>query len=170
MDVIFDIDGTLANPAHRAHFIEDMAYWTTEGNRPARPDWKRFLSTDQLAKDEPIPQTWALLNALLAQGARVLFITGREVTTRDTTFYWLMDTGCPVRSPAVTWMMSRGKINLFMRKIGDHRPSSVVKEELLLEARVLGYAPTLAFEDREEDAAMWRKNGLVCAQVAEGKF
>ena len=33
-----------------------------------------------------------------------------------------------------------------------------------------GYDPRLVFEDRKEDTAMWRDEGLLCCQVAEGDY
>jgi hypothetical protein len=59
---------------------------------------------------------------------------------------------------------------IFMRLIGDRRPSHVVKREGLLQARAEGFDPKLVFEDRKDDADMWRAEGLLCCQVAEGDY
>ena len=178
MDVIFDIDGTLADASHRLHFIKDTAHWVTPDDKPVsppKPDWNSFLSYDQVAKDSPIPQTWAILGSLLHDHHRVIFITGRPEKTRKMTYQWLM-TACPVRALAWNYWSNRRKSGgalgpvIYMRKNGDHRPSSVVKEESLLLAKENGFNPVMVFEDRADDTAMWRRNGLLCCQVADGNY
>jgi len=179
MDVIFDIDGTLANAKHRLHFINDNAHWTTSGGKPPRPNWEAFLADDQVAKDTPIPQTWSILSTMLKfpSDYRVIFITGRKESTRRMTYSWLTEPTCDHRGcAALVWKkqsLYQGKTVgpiLYMRSESDRRPSDVVKESLLFRARADGFHPDLAFEDRKEDAAMWRRNGLLCCQVAEGNY
>lgn len=172
MDVIFDIDGTLANAEHRLHHIKDPAYWR---GVPPRPDWDTFLSDELVALDTAIPQTWKLLEYIIESfDNRVLFITGRKESSRKMTTSWLLDQDCPIRFPAASRIQLLGWPNpvptLYMRKNGDRRPSSTVKRELLNQARADGYNPTLVFEDRADDTAMWRSEGLLCCQVAEGNY
>lgn len=176
MDVVFDIDGTLADASHRLHFINDMAYWDTS-KLPPRPNWTEFLKDEQVSKDAPIIQTWHVLEALLdAPGTRVIFITGRSETTRHMTISWLTDAHCPYRSgPAWYWEERResGGISgpvVYMRKEGDRRPSEEAKRDALNRARADGYNPKLVFEDRKTDTAMWREEGLLCCQVAVGDY
>ena len=66
MDVIWDIDGTLANNDHRAHLVEQE-----------KPDWDAFLSEEVVSRDEAIPATWHLLTMMVRQPDRIIFITGR---------------------------------------------------------------------------------------------
>lgn len=172
MDVIFDIDGTLANAEHRLHHIKDPAFWK---GVPPRPDWDTFLSDELVALDTPILQTWMLmLHILESNKNRVLFITGRKESSREMTVSWLMNKDCPIRHSAVSYLHLIGWPNpvptLYMRKDGDRRPSHDVKRELLNQARADGYNPTLVFEDRTNDTAMWRSEGLLCCQVAEGNY
>ena len=60
---------------------------------------------------------------------------------------------------------------LVMRPANLHRPDDALKEAWLLQqttstrARIVG-----VFEDRDRVVAMWRRNGLVCFQVAPGDF
>lgn len=175
MDVVFDIDGTLADATHRLHFINDMQHWAQPEGKLPRPDWESFLADEHVGKDEPIPQTWKLMHLLLKEGnTRVIFITGRKESTRAMTEKWLT-TKCKVRAPAVSYMELRAWPNspcprVYMRADGDRRPSYVSKEENLQRARADGFNPTLVFEDRADDTAMWRRNGLLCCQVAEGNF
>jgi len=179
MDVVFDIDGTLANAEHRLHFIKDPNFWITPRGTslvPRKPDWESFLADEHVANDTPIPQTWKLMTLLLQEtDTRILFITGRPESSRPMTETWLT-TPCPVRAPAVTsmatraWPHMRSCPPLYMRHSGDRRPSHVVKSELLGHARGDGFNPMLVFEDRREDTAMWRKEGLLCCQVADGNY
>lgn len=110
---------------------------------------------------------------LMAGRNRILFITGRPHIQRETTFRWLTDTSCPIRAEAALLISKANYIRfpqLYMRTTGDRRQSHIVKEELLHQAIQDGYKPTLVFEDRADDTAMWRRNGLRCFQVAEGNY
>ena len=173
MDVIFDIDGTLANAEHRLHWIKDMAYWD-DTKSPPRPNWKMFLDEDLVFQDAPIPQTWDIMGSLLRGGHRIIFITGRNERTRISTEAWLANDRCPVRMAAssllalTSWPQSFAPI--YMRSENDRRPSHEVKRDLLAKAREDGYDPKLVFEDRIEDTRMWREEGLLCCQVADGNY
>jgi phosphoglycolate phosphatase-like HAD superfamily hydrolase len=180
MDVIFDIDGTLADPAHRLHFINDMAYWTSPPGKLPRPNWEAFLSPDEIIKDAPIQQTFYLLMTMLENPSdyRVIFATARKESTRQVTYDWLRGSPeCPVR--AFTWnaweRLSETKGHtvgplLYMRPDSSRKPSDQVKRQLLKQIRADGFQPTLVFEDRKQDAAMWRSEGLLCCQVADGAY
>lgn len=170
MDIIFDIDGTLANAEHRLHFINDMQHWAQLEGKLPRPNWEKFLSTEEIAKDTAIPQTWEILANLLYGGNRVIFITGRPERQRLTTYDWLRDIECEHRAIAADLMRRKHGTILYMRGDNDRRASSIVKEESLMRARADGFNPTLVFEDRADDTAMWRRNGLLCCQVAEGNY
>lgn len=162
LDIIFDIDGTLANAEHRLHFIKDP---------DKAKDWENFLSDEQVANDTPIPQTWSVLEQMLRSHHRVIFITGRPNAQRETTINWLMNKDCLTRVGCwAHWHINHQQPKIFMRSDGDRRPSSVVKRELLDIARYEGYDPKLVFEDRMDDTAMWREAGLLCCQVAEGNY
>ena len=170
MDVIFDIDGTLADATHRLHFIKNTKFFVSKGDGLCKPNWESFLSDEQVAKDAPIPETWNLLTKfLISDRERVIFITGRSDKTSDMTEEWLCDTTCNVRS-AAAWLLIEFGITLYMRKEGDRRESHVVKRELLQQARADGFNPKLAFEDRRSEARMWREEGLLCCHVAEGDY
>lgn len=124
-----------------------------------------------MAGDSPIPETWEILYGMLKTGHRVIFITGRPEPQRQTTYDWLCNAECEYRRWAADMMRYRrlGPI-IYMRRDGDRRPSHVVKGELLEQARKDGFRPVMAFEDRKDDAAMWREKGLLCLQVAEGDY
>ncbi|HYI06303.1 MAG TPA: hypothetical protein VD858_15525 [Reyranella sp.] len=53
---------------------------------------------------------------------------------------------------------------------GHRRADVIVKRERLARMRADGFSPELAIDDRRRVVDMWRSEGLVCAQVAEGEF
>jgi len=57
-----------------------------------------------------------------------------------------------------------------MRADSDRRSDDIVKRELLARIRGDGFDPQLAIDDRKRVVDMWRSEGLICAQVAEGEF
>ena len=146
MIYIFDIDGTLANLTHRLHFIEGP-----------EKDWDSFYKA--CVNDTPIYETVELCKTL-RMGNIVVYSTGRSEDIREETKEWLWRNGLHTQP-------------LYMRKIKDHRPDYIVKEELLDQiikdfhflARILG-----AFEDRQQVVDMYRRCGIKTYQVADGKF
>lgn len=175
MDVIFDIDGTLADASHRLHWIQDTANWIQKDGKLPRPNWEEFLSPQAVAKDAIIEPIWKVMRGLLNGGARVLFITGRSESLRQTTQDWLTSKECPIRAHT-GWMLTINSnspdktLPIYMRPQGSRKPSHETKEQGLFQARFDGFDPKLVFEDRADDTAMWRRNGLICCQVAEGFY
>lgn len=172
MDVVFDIDGTIADNTHRLRFIKDMDHWIVANGKVPKPNWDAFMDDGQVAMDAAIPQTWGLMASLLRDGHQIIFITGRPDRQRELTLSWIFDAEHKNLPDKVWYSVQyfRTDISLYMRETGDRRPSHVVKQELLHQARKDGYNPTMAFEDRESDAAMWRAEGLLCCRLAEGTF
>lgn len=144
MDVLVDIDGTLADAGHRLGFIE---------RRPK--DWPRFF--DAMADDAPIAELIAVVRALAAAGHSIALVSGRPESHRAVTEAWLHRHGVPWHA-------------LVMRRTGDRRPDDVVKPELIDRLEVEGWRPALAFEDRTRVVRTLRARGLRVAQVADGDF
>lgn len=144
MDILCDIDGTLADRSHRLHFIE---------TKPK--NWDAFFAA--AADDAPIQPVCDAISDLMEYN-RIIFVTGRPERTRIATSLWLS-------KRAVLW-----PDYLFMRKDGDYRPDEIIKEELLDQLLAAGHKPVLVFDDRKRVVEMWRRRGLICAQVAEGDF
>ena len=145
MDVIVDLDGTLADCTHRLHHIRERR----------RKNWDAFFAGCHL--DEPNAVVVALVQAL-QRDHRLIFCSGRPERTRRATEKWL-DDHLGIRAPA-----------LYMRADNDRRADDIVKRELLARIREDGFEPVLAIDDRKRVVDMWRSEGLVCAQVAEGEF
>lgn len=144
--IIFDIDGTLSNPKHRLHFIQG-----------AKKDWPAFYSA---AADDPVNVPMLFIYSALKQSCHPVFVTGRPESIRKATEAWL-------RKNFVT---DDAPIDLFMRKGGDYRPDFMLKQDILKALRKAGYAPLAAIEDRQQVVAMYRREGLLCLQCADGNY
>src|SRR5262245_4975973 len=138
---ILDIDSTLADNGHRAHLVECEA-----GLR----DWKAFLEPDLVARDRPMVGTQRALKFLESYGLTFFFVTGRHDWLRFTTLEWLDQHYCHVG------VLPR---NLYMRSIGDQRPASAVKSDLLTQvmSRFLSKPFALAFDDDPHIHAVYHR-------------
>jgi hypothetical protein len=72
---------------------------------------------------------------------------------------WLFDNAC----------LSEDEYTLLMRKDGDFRADHIVKQEIL-DKHIDKERVLFVLDDRQQVVDMWRRNGLVCFQVAEGNF
>jgi phosphoglycolate phosphatase-like HAD superfamily hydrolase len=97
---VFDVDGVLADVAHRVHHIE-----------AGRNDWGAFFAA---AKDDPPLETGLALAQELATEHDLAYLTGRPEGLRRVTRRWLTTHGLPPGP-------------LVMRPAGDYRPARVMK-------------------------------------------
>jgi hypothetical protein len=107
--------------------------------------------------DKPNPVIVTLVKALQKEH-RLIFCSGRPERTRRATVDWLQ------RHLGLT------PAALYMRGDSDRRADDIVKRERLARMRANRFDPELAIDDRRRVVDMWRSEGLVCAQVAEGDF
>jgi hypothetical protein len=165
---IFDLDGTLADLKHRRHFVERPTCphcgWIKDcdhhhdGTRPKfKPNWDAFHAA--CVDDTPIKPMIEVLKCIAAQGQADVWIwSGRMNTIMQETKGWLK-LYCP-------WW-----IRLRMRDAGDFTPDDQLKESWLHAMSPENRARlVMTFDDRDRVVAMWRRNGIVCAQVAPGDF
>lgn len=101
-NIIFDIDGTLSDPSHRLHYLENK-------------DWDSFYNACD--NDPPVKHLIYLVQELNKDHCIYIF-TGRPERTREKTQKWLLDNGVNYDK-------------LFMRKDDDHRPDYEIKAEML---------------------------------------
>ncbi len=139
--VIVDIDGTLANVQHRLHHLKG----------PGKKNWKKFFR--EMSADEPVEIVVKWVNALTPE-YRTILITGRPEEYRRETEAWLERHGIQYDK-------------LFMRRDGDHRPDTVVKQELL--DRVGRERVAFVIEDRPPVCDMYRRCGMRVFQVSSGE-
>lgn len=145
MDIIFDLDGTLANLDHRLSYVK---------HKPK--NWKAFFAG--VADDKPIDIIVRLFKQLDSTGKnRLIICSGRSASCRVETEFWLAEHDINYTA-------------LYMRDEGDFRADDIIKKELLDEIRADGFEPVLVFDDRQRVVDMWRENGLTCCQVAKGDF
>lgn len=140
--IIVDIDGTLANIDHRRHFVEG------EGKK----DWKSFF--EAMPHDALNFPVWTVAHGY---SEKKILVSGRSEEYRTQTETWLKQFA--VEHDA-----------LFMRKEGDFREDSIIKEEIYHEHIAPFYNVFIVLDDRDRVVKMWRKLGLHCWQVADGNY
>jgi len=119
-------------------------------------DWSR------VGEDLPNQPVIDVIRSLWSYGVlrgdpvQVIFMSGRPEECRTQTELWLdANVGLPFQ--------------LHMRSDGDFRQDWIIKDELFSLVRDK-YCFLSAWDDRDQMAQYWRKLGLQCFQVAEGKF
>lgn len=160
--VFVDIDGTVADLAHRRKFVRNGA-----------KNWVAFVKG--IPHDTPIQWVIDAVNRLYDVGWTVVMMSGRTETSQPETVEWLAKHG--VKYHAI--YMRRefeynedGTVKLTRKgkPLGDFRRDDIVKEELLGVARADGHDPDVVFDDRDQVVNMWRRLGIPVVQVAEGDF
>ncbi|MEO3973800.1 hypothetical protein [Streptomyces sp. CAU 1734] len=101
---IFDLDGTLADTAHRQRFLD---------RRPR--DWNAFFAA--APQDPPLPPGVALCRESAVE-CDIVYLTGRPERCRNDTLAWLADQELP-------------EGELLMRRNDDRRPARVTKLAVL---------------------------------------
>jgi hypothetical protein len=155
--IFVDIDGTIANCEARLHHIKGIG----DHDQTYKTDWDAFYEDVHL--DKAIQPTLDIVNALSDAGWCTILITGRSDQSRAKTEKWLEDHN-------VQWNL------LLMRATGDHTDDSELKKQWLHDLRngrisIRGVdAPEIVIEDRARVIKMWREEGLVALQCAEGDF
>jgi FMN phosphatase YigB (HAD superfamily) len=151
---IFDLDGTLADLRHRRHFVDG-----TDGKK----DWDAFHAA--CADDALIRPVADTMVRLAHAWADVWVWSGRMDTVRAETIEWL------AANRLMRLLDNPLDPRLKMRPAGDYTPDHILKERWL-HAMSPGDRASLVmvFDDRQRVVDMWRRNGVVCAQVAPGDF
>lgn len=80
MFVVLDVDNTLADLSHRAHFIQDNP-----------KNWEAYWSPDNVIKDAIVPGVERVIARFQELKYDFLILTGRPETLRDATMRWLLD-------------------------------------------------------------------------------
>lgn len=87
----------------------------------------------------------------------IIFVSGRPEEYRKVTQEWFSE-------------HNFGTHKLFMRKTGDFRKDSIVKEEIYRSAIEPEFNVLFCIDDRKQVVDMWRSIGLTCLQCDEGNF
>lgn len=87
----------------------------------------------------------------------IMIVSGRQDSCKEVTSRWLSDNNIPFDY-------------LLMRKTGDTRKDSIIKQELYEEHIKDKYFVEFVLDDRDQTVQMWREQGLLCLQVYYGNF
>lgn len=120
MIIFFDIDGTVADASHRAHFLDEDP-----------PNWPGFFDPMLLLQDPVMPEGAELAVRLARRYRHFIWWTGRPTWCRDATLEWLQVNGLPLGRTAL--FRVNPPPNLGWHDLEDRRPSPVVKRELALQ-------------------------------------
>ncbi len=140
--LIIDLDGTMSNADHRKHFVENK-------------NWDSFYAN--LVHDEPNKWCHEITKLFGMKNVFILLVSGRPEKYGPVTLEWLEKHGINFD-------------DLFMRKDGDFRKDSIVKEEIYRAEIEPNFEVLFCIDDRKQVVDMWRSIGLTCLQCAEGNF
>jgi predicted kinase len=144
--IICDLDGTLA---------------ILNGRSP-------YDATDCDIKDLPNLPVIETVLAHYKAGRKILFCSGREDKYFFETVKFIEKHLKDIDSDGKIWDVD---YNLFMRRSGDFRKDSIIKEEIYDNHIKNKYNVLLVLDDRTSVVNLWReKLGLTCFQVAPGDF
>lgn len=145
--IICDLDGTLCDDSHRAHYAR------------AR-DWQGYHA--RLGEDTCYSAVMLVVRLMLERGLHILFLTSRPKQFEAETVAWLNAFFC--------WWPSR--THLLMRPDGDTNPSAALKLRLYEEWKAThpSWGPLFALEDKDTVTAMWRGLGIPCFQTREDYY
>ena len=121
-----------------------------------KPDWKQFLDTmgDDLPND-PIIYLARCLSKITFRRPLLVICSGRPDTHRHVTEWWLARHQIPY-----DYLLLRGK--------KDNDEDHAVKQRMLNRLKKeFREPPIFVVDDRGSVVRMWRKNGIVCLQVAD---
>jgi predicted kinase len=118
--------------------------------------WFDYSKVDQDDLDVTVD---GIVRAYAKMGYTILIVSGREGTEecRYKTLYWLEKHEIPF-------------YELMMRKEGDFRRDSIVKEEIYNKYIKDKFDVEFVLDDRQQVVDKWREIGLKCLQVAPGNF
>ena len=153
---IFDIDGTLANCAHRMHHIRPDPSHDPVTGRKVQKRFDRFHR--DCVYDTPIPAVVEIYKRFVADpDVAVILLTGRPFSARQDTEDWFAKQGL------------LGYDQLYTKFDGqDFMPDKEQKPMVadMVEAQY-GRKIDMVFEDRQRVVAMWKARGTFVLDVLQ---
>lgn len=144
--VVWDLDGTLSDGRHRLHLLPPPE------QRGIDSAWNAFSLA---AIDDPVIYDNMVILKALAIHYDIVILSGRGMAAEDITIKWLRENFVPYD-------------RLIMRPIGDCRPDTEYKEEML---RKIGLSEIICcFDDLKHVANHIRSLGLTCHLVTDYDF
>lgn len=155
MNVIFDLDGTLADCEHRRHHVSGSV-----------KNWKAFFA--ECGNDTVIEHIAELFRFYRdVKGYNVFILSGRMGGSgiNIKTMNWVHDNDLmpSPRESGDDW-------NFHIRKNGDYRSDVEIKHEMITNLRLTPENTIAVFDDRNCMVNAWRLWGFNCLQVAPGDF
>lgn len=142
--VLCDLDGTLANIEHRLQYAKGE-----------QKDWGTFFALIRL--DKVRDEVYMQILEKQYEGYEVILVSARPDTYRTVTRDWL-----DLYSPALKYK------TLIMRRGGDKRPDTMVKQEIYDRYFKGKYDIYCIYDDRPSVIRMWRSNNLEVVDVGDG--
>tara|TARA_B100002052_G_C15835467_1_gene577523 strand:+ start:864 stop:1319 length:456 start_codon:yes stop_codon:yes gene_type:complete len=147
--VIFDLDGTLA-------LIDKRREISTKSD--GKLDWDLFFNPKNINLDIPNFPVINTLKALKSNGYKIIILSGRLETTKNATLEWLKKYEVYFDDLKMRENSVKGKF-ISDVELKEKWLSDIGKENV-----------EFVFDDRKKLVDMWRNQGLICFQVAEGNF
>lgn len=139
--VVCDIDGTIADIEHRRHFVTGD-----------KKDWAGFFGA--MDGDTVRADVREMLEKDIMVGRQIIFVSARPEDYREITTEFLKSCGLPTDY-------------LLMRRSGDKRPDTMVKEQLY-NRFLKNLNVENVYDDRPSVIRMWRQLGLSVTDVGNG--
>lgn len=142
--ILFDLDGTLADPYHRRHYV-----------RVKPKNWPAFFRAQ--VDDTVIEPIAHILRGCFYSYRglySIVIFTARPDDYKKETLEWLQKHNLPYDA-------------IYMREAKDNRDDSITKKEMLDKLRQDGYIPVAVFDDRPKVVRMWQREGILCFPVAD---
>ncbi len=154
---IFDIDGVLANGAHRKYILTPLSFGKIQ--RGSIENISLFNAYVLAAEKDSIFEDEAdLLRMTHNQGLDIILITARPEWSRLMTTHWLARHWVPytemyMRESECQWSDVDVKIDIYNKHLRGN-----------------GRRIMFAVEDRIQCVKMWRKLGITCLQPRDGDY
>ena len=144
--IIVDLDGTLCDITHRLHYVKKP-----EGEKK---DWKSFFG--EIEHDTRREDVYAIVDKYYGEGYEIVFVSGRPDNYRVQTDTWL------AKNFEIPYTA------LFMRRSGDKRPDTEVKQQIYDTYFKDKYMVHKVIDDRPSVVRQWLSNGLDVIDVGNG--
>lgn len=151
--VLCDLDGTMADIRHRLHLVNPE--WAEKKGIEFKKDWKGFF--ERIPQDTLRSDTYAMIKEFAESGYTIVFVSARPEDYREITKEWL------------NRFVEFKYLTLIMRKRGDKRPDTEVKQGILDSHFPHKEWIHKVVDDRPSVIRMWRENGLDVIDVGSGK-
>lgn len=118
---------------------------------------RSYYDMTKILGDAPNEPICELARILKSKGYWIIIVSGRDDSCKIDTETWLKCNNIPYDI-------------IHMRKLGDSRKDSVIKQEIYNEHIKSLFNAVYCVDDRDSVVSMWRDIGLTCLQVNFGGF